>query len=78
MTTEYRIDAQRCKGCALCVTVCPKGVLEMSSDVNLKGYFPVDRAHPERCVYCALCCTMCPDVALTIQEHACRASKCAA
>ncbi|MFO7646124.1 MAG: 4Fe-4S dicluster domain-containing protein [Desulfosarcina sp.] len=25
MTTEYRIDAQRCKGCALCVAVCPQG-----------------------------------------------------
>lgn len=68
MTTAYRIDAERCKGCALCVTVCPKGVLEMSAQLNLKGYFPVARLHPDRCVFCALCCTMCPDVALTIQD----------
>jgi NAD-dependent dihydropyrimidine dehydrogenase PreA subunit len=70
MTIEYRIDAQRCKGCALCVAVCTKGVLEMSAHVNLNGYLPVARAHPEKCVYCALCCTMCPDVALTIKENA--------
>ena len=74
MTTEYRIDTQRCKGCALCVAVCPKGVLEMSAQVNPNGYFPVARAHSDRCVYCALCCTMCPDVALTIEQNACRAS----
>lgn len=67
MTPEYRIDEQRCKGCALCVAVCPKKVLEMSVRVNTKGYFPVSCAHPERCVHCALCCTMCPDVALTMK-----------
>ncbi|MCJ8502640.1 4Fe-4S dicluster domain-containing protein [Desulfatitalea alkaliphila] len=78
MTTDYRIDAQRCKGCALCVAVCPKGVLEMSVHLNLNGYSPVVRAHPEKCVYCALCCTMCPDVALTIRENGCRASNHAA
>ena len=68
MTTEYGIDVQRCKGCALCVIVCPKRVLEMSAHVNIKGYFPVARVDPERCVYCALCCTMCPDVALIIED----------
>lgn len=68
MTHEYQIDAQRCKGCGLCVTVCPKSVLEISAQVNKKGYFPVSRVHPEQYVYCALCCTICPDVALTIQE----------
>jgi 2-oxoglutarate ferredoxin oxidoreductase subunit delta len=73
MTIEYRIDAQRCKGCALCVAVCPKGVLEMSAHVNLSGYYPVVRINPEKCVYCALCCSMCPDVALTVWENACHA-----
>jgi 2-oxoglutarate ferredoxin oxidoreductase subunit delta len=78
MTTEYRIDAQRCKGCALCVAVCPKGVLEMSAHVNLNGYYPVARVHPDKCVYCALCCTMCPDIALTVWENVCHASNPAA
>ena len=78
MTTAYRIDAQRCKGCALCIAVCPKGVLEMSAHMNLNGYFPVARAHPKKCVHCALCCTMCPDLALTIRENASHASNLAA
>ena len=68
MAYQHHIDKDRCKGCGLCVIVCPKNVLEMSSEVSAKGYFPAYQARPEDCIYCALCCTMCPDVAITITE----------
>ena len=68
MTHRHIIDGERCKGCGLCVTVCPKQVLEMSDAVNTRGYFPVYQARPGDCVLCAICCTMCPDVAITICE----------
>jgi 2-oxoglutarate ferredoxin oxidoreductase subunit delta len=68
MAYLHEIDVDRCKGCGLCVTVCPKKVLEISEQVNTKGYFPAYRAHPENCIYCAMCCTMCPDVAINISE----------
>ena len=68
MAYEHLIDTDRCKGCGLCVTVCPKNVLEISNEVNTKGYFPGD-CRPGSCVSLyALCCTMCPDVARTISE----------
>ncbi len=66
----YSIDEERCKGCGLCVTVCPKDVLEISKNVSVKGYFPVYQARPEKCILCATCCRMCPDVAITITETA--------
>jgi 2-oxoglutarate ferredoxin oxidoreductase subunit delta len=70
MAFHYQIDINRCKGCGLCVTVCPKTVLEISEQVSPKGYFPAFQARPEDCIYCAMCCTMCPDVAITITETA--------
>ncbi len=70
MAYKHFIENHRCKGCGLCVTVCPKNVLEISDKVNTKGYFPAFQARPNDCIHCALCCTMCPDVAITITEIA--------
>ncbi len=68
MTYKHIVDKDRCKGCGLCVAICPKDVLELSREVNTKGYFPVFQARPEDCIYCAMCCVMCPDVAIEIAE----------
>lgn len=68
MAHEHHIDSERCKGCGLCVAICPKNVLEIAKELNAKGYFPAYRARPEDCIYCAMCCVMCPDVAIGIAE----------
>jgi len=68
MPYRYNIEEDRCKGCGLCVAVCPKKVLEISGQLNSLGYFSAYQARPEDCILCALCCTMCPDVAISISE----------
>ncbi len=68
MAHRYHLEVDLCKGCGLCVNVCPKKVLEISKDVNVKGYFAAYQARPDDCIKCAICCTMCPDVAITITE----------
>jgi len=68
MGYQHKIDSDRCKGCGLCVAVCPKNVLALSEEVNSKGYFPAYQARPGDCIYCALCCVICPDVAIQISE----------
>ena len=68
MGYKHEIDTDRCKGCSLCVEVCPKHVLDISGEVNARGYFPAYQARPEDCIHCSVCCIMCPDVAITISE----------
>ena len=68
MGYHHSIDMERCKGCGLCVNVCPKNVLELSNEVNTRGYFPAYQARPQDCVYCTACCIMCTDVAITIVQ----------
>lgn len=70
MGYQHTIDSNRCKGCGLCIMVCPKKVLEISTDVNTKGYFPAYQARPKDCIHCTACCMICPDVAITITEIA--------
>ena len=53
------IDAERCKGCELCIPVCPPRVLEMSVEVNAIGFrYPI--LH-DGCTGCELCAEICPD-----------------
>jgi 2-oxoglutarate ferredoxin oxidoreductase subunit delta len=62
------VDVDRCKGCQLCTTACPPGVLVMSHDhINARGYYPVQLVDPQgRCTGCGLCAVICPDVCLTV------------
>ena len=59
----------KCKGCGLCVEVCPKKVLALATDkINLKGHHPVKAVNPDSCIACAFCATMCPDCIITVER----------
>jgi 2-oxoglutarate ferredoxin oxidoreductase subunit delta len=61
---EVHIIADRCKGCGFCVEYCPKGVLELSTDFNVKGYHPPFAKKAGECVNCDLCERICPEFAI--------------
>jgi 2-oxoglutarate ferredoxin oxidoreductase subunit delta len=65
---KHTMDTRRCKGCGLCIEVCPAHVLEMSSELSALGCFPAYQARPKDCIFCTACCIMCPDVAIAISE----------
>ncbi len=65
---EIHLILERCKGCQLCVTYCPRGVLEMSHLFNAKGYHPPQVRYPGRCVACGLCSMLCPEFAIYVVE----------
>ncbi len=65
---EIHLIVERCKGCKLCVTYCPRGVLEMSAAFNAKGYHPPRVRDPALCVSCGLCEMLCPEFAIFVVE----------
>lgn len=63
------IAVDSCKGCGLCVSVCPESVLAIdAAHINLKGYYPVYAESAESCIGCLSCALICPDVAFTIEK----------
>jgi Formate hydrogenlyase subunit 6/NADH:ubiquinone oxidoreductase 23 kD subunit (chain I) len=61
------IASEHCKGCELCVSVCPPGVLALDLDtVNGLGHHPVQLVDATRCTSCALCAKVCPDAVFTV------------
>jgi 2-oxoglutarate ferredoxin oxidoreductase subunit delta len=60
------IDEERCKGCKLCIPVCPKNLITISQRLNSKGYHPAEQVKEGECTACGLCYLICPDVAIEV------------
>lgn len=60
---QVLLYARWCKGCHICVSFCPTGVLEMHES----GDFPVV-VQPEKCTACHFCDTHCPDLAIVVRR----------
>jgi 2-oxoglutarate ferredoxin oxidoreductase subunit delta len=65
MAGKARINAERCKGCGLCVEICPNKVLAISQNSNKMGYFFAEPCG-QGCTGCAMCALVCPDVAIEV------------
>jgi len=68
MAGKVVIDRERCKGCLLCVSVCPQGILSLGDAPNARGYYPVQADERKMCTACSFCALICPDVALEIYK----------
>lgn len=64
------IDTDACKGCYLCVEVCPKSVLAPSRNRNSKGYSLPVIARAEKCTGCRNCELICPELAIEVSTDA--------
>jgi 2-oxoglutarate ferredoxin oxidoreductase subunit delta len=73
------INKDKCKGCLLCISVCPKGLLVVDEDLNLRGANPVKFSRSsailpkagkssDECLGCGLCAIICPDCCIEVYK----------
>ncbi len=63
---QVYIIPERCKGCELCISLCPQQVLQVSTMTNAKGYHYPDIVSGKEgeCVNCEFCNLVCPEFAI--------------
>jgi len=54
------INRDWCKGCGICIALCPKKVLELDGSDKAVAIRPAD------CICCRMCELRCPDLAIEV------------
>ncbi len=61
------IDTDLCKGCHLCIEVCPQKVLQVSKVLNSQSYYSAEFNDVDgKCKGCALCAIVCPEAVIEV------------
>jgi 2-oxoglutarate ferredoxin oxidoreductase subunit delta len=60
---KHHINRDWCKGCRICVELCPKKVLELDDQEKVAAVRTQD------CICCRLCELRCPDFAIEIETQ---------
>jgi 2-oxoglutarate ferredoxin oxidoreductase subunit delta len=63
---SIKISREKCKGCLLCVSACPKKLISRGNELNLKGFSPVKFKDNSGCIGCAFCAIICPDCCIEV------------
>jgi 2-oxoglutarate ferredoxin oxidoreductase subunit delta len=65
---EIVIDEEKCKGCGICVALCPLKVLVKSDKISPQGFNLPSPINRDKCSGCRICEYYCPDFAIYIIE----------
>lgn len=68
MAGHVVFDRDKCKGCELCISVCPKKILAVDDRPNIKGYCPASCVDESQCIACASCAMICPDSVISVYK----------
>ncbi|MGI6733552.1 MAG: 4Fe-4S dicluster domain-containing protein [Anaerovoracaceae bacterium] len=65
---KISIDKNLCKGCGICLEICPKKVYGLSQKRNSYGSPMPEAVSESECIVCRLCERLCPDAAINVEE----------
>jgi 2-oxoglutarate ferredoxin oxidoreductase subunit delta len=65
MAGKININIERCKGCGLCIMVCPKSSIVISEKSNKNGFFPAKPNNTD-CTGCGVCAIICPEAIIEV------------
>ena len=60
------IEEDYCKGCELCVSVCPKDIIILAERLTARGYRPAVVTDGQACTAYAFCARVCPEAAIEV------------
>ena len=66
---EINVNKKLCKGCKICVDMCPMKALEISNELASSGNFTASAKKINKCIgaKCRLCELVCPDFAIEVK-----------
>ena len=67
---KITIGREKCKGCLLCISVCPKGLICIDKKLNRRGVNPVRFKDSPECLGCSMCAIICPDCCIEVWKQA--------
>lgn len=66
---KVTFNEEWCKGCKLCISACPKGIIKVNTEkLNSKGFYPVAVTDIDKCIGCAFCAIICPDCIISVEK----------
>ena len=68
MEVEVAIVEKFCKGCGLCVAICPNGMIFLKEAVNEQGVNAAEIKDEHACKACMNCVLVCPDACIEIKK----------
>ena len=60
------LQFDRCKGCDLCINICPKKVLKKSETLNRNVQYPPTISSEKKCTFCQMCQYVCQDFSIYV------------
>jgi 2-oxoglutarate ferredoxin oxidoreductase subunit delta len=64
-----QINKDACKGCGICIAMCPVKILEFSNDLNKVGVHYPKVIDETECTECENCMIYCPDFAMVVIKN---------